>query len=160
MLFSNEPRLGDEHLFAHSLMVSETITSLEIGNTGKMIWWPEIAGRLKDPHRCIPVHVEHRFDNGKKTADFDYYNDSNGPFGILYPDGTARFLSLEAEHTNQVDCSKSHKDLVPEKVPRYPVHHGKQAPHQALGLAEPHYLGGYLIPSPHRHDERPHHAGD
>jgi hypothetical protein len=29
-------------------------------------------------------------------------NDSNGPFGILYPDGKARFLQLEAEHTNRV----------------------------------------------------------
>jgi len=110
MLYSKEPRLGDEHMFAHSLMVSETISSLEMGNTGKMIWWPEIAGRIvanqqQVAHRSIPVHIEHQFDNGKKTADFDYYNDSNGPFGIKYPDGTARFLSLEAEHTNQVDCS-------------------------------------------------------
>jgi hypothetical protein len=76
-----------------------------MGYTGEMIWWPEIAARLKDPHRSIPVHIEHQFDNGRKTADFDYYNDSNGPFGIWYPDGTARFFSLEAEHTNQVDCS-------------------------------------------------------
>jgi len=87
------------------LGVSETIVSLEIGHTGKMIWWPEIAGRLKEPHRSIPVHIEHQFENGRKTADFDYFNDSNGPFGILHQDGNARFLSLEAEHTNQVDCS-------------------------------------------------------
>jgi hypothetical protein len=92
-------------MFAHSLMVSETIVSLEIAHKGKMIWWPEIAARHKEPHRSIQVHIEHQFDNGKRTADFDYYNDSNGPFGILYPDGTARFLQLEAEHTNQVDCS-------------------------------------------------------
>lgn len=107
-LYSTEPRLGDEHLFAHSLMVSETIASLEIGinNRSAMIWWPEIAGRLAEPHRSIPVHIEHHFPHaGKKVADFDYYNDSNGPIGIQYPDGTARFLSLEAEHTNQVDCN-------------------------------------------------------
>jgi hypothetical protein len=104
MLYSEEPRLGDEHLFAHSLMVSETIASLDIA-AKNMIWWPEIAGRLKEPNRFIPVHIEHQFEKAKKTADFDYYNDSNGPFGIRYPDGTARFLSLEAEHTNQVDCS-------------------------------------------------------
>jgi hypothetical protein len=105
LFYSTEPRLGDEHMFAHSLMVSETIVSLEMGNTGTMIWWPEIASRLKEPHRFIPVHIEHQFETGKKTAEFDYYNDSNGPFGIRYEDGTARFLSLEAEHTNQVDCS-------------------------------------------------------
>jgi hypothetical protein len=105
LLLSKEPRLGDEHMFAHSLMVSETISSLDMA-ASKMIWWPEIASRLQAPHRSIPVHIEHLFTgSGKKSADFDYYNDSNGPFGILYPDGTARFLSLEAEHTNQVDCS-------------------------------------------------------
>jgi hypothetical protein len=105
LLHSKEPRLGDEHMFAHSLMVSETIVSLEMAHKGKMIWWPEIASRLSDPHRSIPVHIEHQFVTGRKTVDFDYYNDSNGPFGILYSDGTARFLQLEAEHTNQVDCS-------------------------------------------------------
>lgn len=105
LLHSPEHRLGDERMFAHSLMVSETIVSLEMAHTGQMIWWPEISSRLADPHRFIPVHIEHQFDKVKKTADFDYYNDSNGPFGIKYPDGSARFLQLEAEHTNQVDCS-------------------------------------------------------
>ena len=104
LLLSNEPRLGDEHMFAHSLMVSQTIVSLDMA-APKMIWWPEIAARLKEPHRSIPVHITHQFDKITRSADFDYYNDSNGPFGIRYPDGTARFLSLEAEHTNQVDCS-------------------------------------------------------
>jgi hypothetical protein len=104
LLYSNEPRLGDETLFAHSLMVSETIASLDIA-APNMIWWPEIAARLKEPHRSIPVRIEHQFDKVKKTAEFEYFNDSNGPFGIRYADGTVRFLSLEAEHTNQVDCS-------------------------------------------------------
>jgi len=108
-LLSNEPSLGDKHMFAHSLMVSETISSLEMG-AKSMIWWPEIASRLQDPHRFIPVHIVHHFpSSGKKVADFDYYNDSNGSIGILYPDGTARFLSLEAEHANQVDCSNLSK---------------------------------------------------
>jgi hypothetical protein len=61
-LFSKEPRLGDEHMFAHSLMVSETISSLEMGHTGQMIWWPEIAARIvvnqqQVAHRSIPVHI-------------------------------------------------------------------------------------------------------
>src|SRR6266478_3512162 len=81
LLSSTEPRLGDEHLFAHSLMVSETIVSLDIA-AEKMIWWPEIAARLKEPHRFIPVHIEHHFRDGTKKIDFDYYNDSNGPFGV------------------------------------------------------------------------------
>jgi hypothetical protein len=110
-LYSPEPRLGDEHMFAHSLMVSETIASLDIA-AEKMIWWPEIASRLRDPHRFIPVHVEHQFDKVRKTADFDYYN---GPFGIKYADGSARFFSLEAEHTNQVDCSNLTKTSLLKK---------------------------------------------
>jgi hypothetical protein len=88
-------------------MVSETIVSLDIA-VQTMIWWPEIASRLgeREVNRFLPVHIEHHFaSSGKKVADFDYYNDSNGPFGVRYDDGTARFLSLEAEHTNQVDCN-------------------------------------------------------
>ncbi len=103
-LWTPEPQLGDKKLFAHSLMVSETIASLELG-CQSMIWWPEIAARLPKPERHIPVEISH----GKQTAAFDYYNDSNGPFGIRYSDGTARFFSLEAEHTNQVDCSNLRK---------------------------------------------------
>jgi hypothetical protein len=134
LLYSKEPRLGDEHMFAHSLMASETIVSLEIAHTGKMIWWPEIAGRLKDAHRSIPVHIEHQFDNGRKVADFEYFNDSNGPFGILYPDGTARFLSLEAEHTNQVDCSNLTKTSFLKKylAIRYIMEHKLHTKHWGI----------------------------
>lgn len=113
---TEEPRLGDEHLFGHSLMVSETIVSMEMGHTGEMIWWPEISSRLKEPHRFIPVHIEHYFDRVKKTADFDYYNDSNGPFGARYADGTARFFSLEAEHTTDVKVNNLSKTSFLKKL--------------------------------------------
>ena len=103
-LWTPEPQLGDKTLFAHSLMVTETIASLELG-CRSMIWWPEIAARLDNPQRFIPVEISYR----KETLAFDHYNDSNGPFGIRYPDNTARFFSLEAEHTNQVDCSNLRK---------------------------------------------------
>ena len=164
-LYSAEHRLGDEHMFAHSLMVSETIASLDMAVTGvntgtSMIWWPEIAGRLTDPHRFIPVHIEHQFDKVKKNADFDYYNDSNGPFGIKYPDGTARFLSLEAEHTNQVDCSNLTKTSFLKKFLAIKYIMENQLHTEALGLAEPHYACGDLFSGPHRHHERPHHARD
>jgi len=43
LLYSSEPRLGDTKFFGHSLFVSEPLLSLEIGNSGQMIWWPEIA---------------------------------------------------------------------------------------------------------------------
>lgn len=103
-LWTPEPQLGDKTLFAHALMVTETIASMELG-CGSMIWWPEIAARLDKPQRFIPVEIEH----GKEKLAFDYYNDSNGPFGIRYPDKTARFFSLEAEHANQVDSRNLRK---------------------------------------------------
>jgi len=101
---TSEPRFGDKHLFAHSMMTNENILNIELGATN-MIWWPEIAARLKEQKRFIPVHIEYAFPKGRKMLDFDYYNDSNGPFGVRYEDGTARFLSFEAENKNQVDCS-------------------------------------------------------
>jgi hypothetical protein len=99
-MYSEEPRLGDEHLFAHSLLVSLPIISLEMA-APQMIWWPEIAARLKDPKRFIPVRIAHQFDQHRETLDYDYYNDSNGAFGIRLPDGP-RFYSLEAERTTDV----------------------------------------------------------
>lgn len=116
MLYSEEPRLGDKKFFGHSLFVSEPLASLEIGNPGDMIWWPEIASRLQNPHRYIPVHIEHQFENHRETADFDYCNDSNGAFGIRYPDGTARFLSLEAERTTDVDVKTLKKTSFLKKL--------------------------------------------
>lgn len=103
-LYSSESKLGDKQLFAHSMMTSENILNLELG-AKDMIWWPEVAARLTDPHRFIPVHIEYQFKTGKKALDYDYYNDGNGPFGIRYNDGTARFINFEAENTNQADCS-------------------------------------------------------
>jgi hypothetical protein len=120
-----------------------------MGHTGEMIWWPEIAARLKDPHRSIPVHIEHQFDNGRKTADFDYYNDSNGPFGIRYPDGTARFFSVEAKHTNQVDCSNLTKTSFLKKFLAIKYIMENKLSHEALGTAEAHYACRYLIPGSH-----------
>jgi hypothetical protein len=67
----------------------------------QMIWWPEIASRLKDPKRFIPVRISYKYEQHLETLDFDYCNDSNGAFGIRYPDGP-RFFSLEAERTTDV----------------------------------------------------------
>jgi hypothetical protein len=116
LLYSKDPRLGDKKFFAHALMVTEPIASLEIGNPGPMIWWPEIASRLQAPHRYLPVHIEHQFEKHRETADFEYFNDSNGPFGIRYLDGTARFLSLEAEHTTDVEVNNLKKTSFLKKL--------------------------------------------
>jgi hypothetical protein len=110
--FSSEPRFGDNILYAHSRMINEAIINLEMGvrlSGNTMIWWLEIAKRLNNPHRFIPVKIQHQFQKHHEQLDFEYSNDSNGPFGVRYGDGTARFFSLEAEHTNRVDTEKGLK---------------------------------------------------
>lgn len=101
--WSDEPLFGDKILFEHSMMVNDTIQSLDL--EAKLVFFPQIA---PDADRFIRVHVEHHFPKGKQSHDFDYYNDSNGVFAIDYG-GSYRFLSLEAEHTNQVDCGNLRK---------------------------------------------------
>ena len=96
--WSPEPPFGDQVLFEHSMMVNDSIQSLALQT--KLVFFPAIA---PGADRFISVHVEHHFLKGLQKHHFDYYNDSNGVFAIDYG-GTYRFLSLEAEHTNQVDC--------------------------------------------------------
>jgi hypothetical protein len=101
-LYSYEPRFGDKILYAHSRMICEGIVNLEMGarlNGLDVIWFPEIAARLKEAHHFIPVKIAYQFPKHAETLDFEYYNDSNGPFGVRYRDDTARFFSLEAERT-------------------------------------------------------------
>lgn len=96
-LYSDEPRIGDKKLLAHSLMASQTIANIELG-AKDMIWWPEIAARLEKPHRFLPVSISYAFKTGFESLDFEYNGDSNGPFGVRYDDASARFFNLEAEH--------------------------------------------------------------
>lgn len=105
-LYDDGNRFGDKKLYSHSMMISDMVVGLEVyGPPDQLIYWREIAARLDNPQRFIPVSITH----GTKTKAFDYYNDSNGPIGLRYLDGTVRFLSIEAEHTNQVDCSNLDK---------------------------------------------------
>jgi hypothetical protein len=101
--WSPEPLFGDEILFQHSMMVNDTVQSLELQS--KLVFFPAIA---PDADRFVPVSIEHKFPTGTQKHHFDYYNDSNGVFAIDYG-GTYRFFSLEAEHTNQVDCGNLRK---------------------------------------------------
>jgi hypothetical protein len=96
--WSPEPPFGDRTLFEHSMMVNDTIQSIDL--QAKLVFFPQVA---PNADRFIRVHVEHQFQSGRQKHSFEYYNDSNGPFAIDYG-GSYRFFSLEAEHTNQVDC--------------------------------------------------------
>jgi hypothetical protein len=114
-LYSHEPCIGDEKLYAHSLLSILPIANIELG-ASSMIWWPEIASRLDKPERSIPVTISYQYKTGKETHSFDYYADSNGPFGIRYADGTARFCSLEAELTTDTKASNLKKTSFLKKI--------------------------------------------
>lgn len=114
-LFSDEPRIGDKKLLAHSLMACETLANFELA-PGPMIWWPEISARLDKPKRYIPVSISYQFKTGRETHAFEYNGDSNGPFGKRYEDGTARFFSLETEHKTDTRANNLSKTSFLKKV--------------------------------------------
>ncbi len=100
-------RLGDEHLFEHSMMVNDVMASLAIGiRPARIVWWDELGRHPKFPAhapRRLHVKIRHQFEHGGlHHAEFDYQNDSNGIFAIDLPGQPYRFFSLEAEHTNRV----------------------------------------------------------
>jgi hypothetical protein len=114
-LFSNEPRIGDRKLLAHSLMASETVANFELA-PGAMIWWPEISARLEKPKRYLPVTISYQFKTGSETLAFEYNGDSNGPFGKRYEDSTPRFFNLETEHRTDVRANNLSKTSFLKKV--------------------------------------------
>jgi hypothetical protein len=151
-MYSKEPCLGDKHLFSHSLLVSVPIVSLELAHPGEMIWWPEIAKRIENPKRFIPVRIAYRFKEHNETLDFDYYNDSNGAFGIRYGDGTARFFSLEAERTTDTkrDTLKTSSFLKKLLAMMYIEEHKLYVKQWGL----PNLIHLVVCPSQHMVDER------
>jgi hypothetical protein len=101
-------RLGDERQFAHAMMVNDTLASLALGvRPGRIVWWDEIRTHPKFPKLAsdkLRVGIRYAFEDGRvEHAAFDYTNDSGGIFAIE-DGGPYRFFSLEAEHTNRVDC--------------------------------------------------------
>ncbi len=82
--------------FAHSMMICDTLASIEIGLKGtgcRLIPWTEILERatVEEPMR-LPFAFTHegKHVSSKLVPD--------GLFGIQYPDGTASFFALETEH--------------------------------------------------------------
>lgn len=107
-------RLGDERLFAHSMMINDTLASLELGGRpGRIVWWDEIARHPQFPSdapRKLRVKIRKLYPTSGNVhhAEFDYTNDSHGVFAID-DSGPYQFFSLEAEHSNRVDCGNLHQ---------------------------------------------------
>lgn len=101
-------RLGDERQFSHALMVNDTLASLVLGAPpGRLLWWDELRSHPKFPTHAadkITVGIRHAFAEDRvEHVSFEYTNDSGGIFAIELS-GPYQFFSLEAEHTNRVDC--------------------------------------------------------
>jgi hypothetical protein len=103
--------------FAHAMMICDTLASIEIGLKGteaSLIPWTEIMERAEgdDPMR-LPFDASYQGKpvRGKLVPD--------GLFGIRYPDGTASFFALEAEHFNPVEPSDLNRASTLKKLLAY-----------------------------------------
>lgn len=82
--------------FAHSMMICDTLASIEIGLKGtgcRLIPWTEIVERATVDE---PMRLPFTFTHDGKHVSSKLVPD--GIFGIQYPDGTASFFALETEH--------------------------------------------------------------
>ena len=96
-------------LFQHELMISDILSSLEIGLTGRpelsFISWQEILKRApkatqdaKEPFD-IPTSVSYAFHGGTQTSNKALSPDAL--FGISHPDRAPRFYALEADRDSE-----------------------------------------------------------
>jgi hypothetical protein len=124
-------RMGANREFAHAMMISDTLASIELGTrngTGlRFISWKEILSRAPELTRgtrnpfSIPVSISHTFRMGStERANFGLVPDAL--FGLEYVTGGQklyRFFALEAERANRVYCSNLHQTSWLKKVLSY-----------------------------------------
>jgi len=112
-------RIGDEKQFAHSMMINDTLSSIELGVRGDpsvgLISWQEIIERQTFPQatrsalhpHTLPVAISYRFLKSGEThqARFNYTADCYGAFGLAYAGDrpSYRFFSHESEHKNVLE---------------------------------------------------------
>ncbi len=110
------PRVPAREFFAHQVMIDTSFASIELGARPARIILPaEILAYRKFPAEfrdeakpfSIPVCINRRFRDRTHHAEFDYTSD--GLRGIEFPDRSYRFIQLEAEHRNRVNCSNLHQ---------------------------------------------------
>ena len=108
------------HLFAHSMMICDTLASIEIGvmkDGYRFITEAEITARLnvKDP-LLLPFSIGWKFDNGH-AENLKSHARPDAVFGLEYPDKRKRLLLLEAEnysppYRNSFDRSSTWKKVL------------------------------------------------
>ena len=109
----NPDQFGDDKLYDHSMLINDTLSSLQIGIEAagdKMVWWEDVKSSPRFPEATaksekpttLPVIISHVFDKGAETHTYDYTNDSHGAFGVQLNSGY-RFFSLEAENKSELE---------------------------------------------------------
>ncbi len=123
---------GSHSQFAHSLMIAETLASIELGSRAagnvRFISAEEIIANAPDTARkagkplALPVSITHIFPRDRtESAVFDLIPDA--VFGLAYtePGGAKsyRFFALEAERENRVAASSLKQTSFLKKVLAY-----------------------------------------
>jgi hypothetical protein len=102
--------------FAHTLMVSEVLASLELGvraeGSLRFISADEIIAKAPDATRsadnplAFPVSVEHALDGSRKVSRTEFMLVPDALFGLEYEGKRYRFFALEADR-NTMPCVRS-----------------------------------------------------
>lgn len=119
-------RQGRIRQFSHSMMICDTLASIELGCIKEglnFISWEEILVRngtlgKTNPFR-LPSDISYHF---KDTGSTHYFRGSftpDGIFGIQYPNGNVSFFALEAERGNGIRRTNLDQTSFLKKVLQY-----------------------------------------
>jgi hypothetical protein len=139
-------RMGANREFAHAMMVSDTLASIELGardSSGvRFISWRDILSRAPQATRdagnpfSLPVSISHTFRTGStQTATFSLVPDAF--FGLEYAANGKklyRFFALEAERANRVYCNNLHQTSWLKKILAYRAIIAAKTYHSHFGL--------------------------
>jgi hypothetical protein len=139
---------GNARHFPHSVMINETIASLELYAPSML--WREAIPRASNR---LTVSINYVSPNGvHSTKTHDYENDSHGPFGVRLEDGRVRFLSLEAEHESVADRETLEQSSFVRKF--LSIRHIAQKKLYESEWGIPHLLSLVVCPTQHEIDQR------
>jgi hypothetical protein len=151
-------RMGANREFAHAMMISDTLASIELGarttSGARFISWRDILSKApqatKDARNpfSIPVSIAHAFPTGStQTAKFSLVPDAL--FGLEYADSGKklyRFFALEAERANRVYCNNLYQTSWLKKVLAYRQIIANKTYHSHFGL--PNLMVMVVTPTP------------
>ena len=135
------------HQFAHTLMIAETLASIELGvraaGNVRFITFGEIIANAPETAQkgcnplALPVSITHTFQRDRsESAVFSLIPDAL--FGLAYtePDGAKsyRFFALEAERENRVSASSLKQTSFLKKVLAYRDIAGRETYRTQLGI--------------------------